>query len=843
MCTLLALLVPALPVCAQQLRPPSVPLVVHDPYFSIWSPHDRLTDGWSTHWTGREQRLCVLARVDGRVVRLVGPEPAELPALAQRSLDVAPCTTRVVFGDEAVRITLRFVTPALPDDLELLARPASFLFLDGEALDGREHRFEFHVDWSAAVAVDQPGQLVRGGIVESERAGGTCALWMASLEQNVLAKRGDDLRIDWGTAYLATPQTGAKCGYAPASELRRAFVEQRPLPALLTEARRADEGWPSAALEFARAHAVAALAYDDEWSIQYFDERLRPYWRRNGAGVRELLAATREADALARRCADFDRRLLADLERLGGEKWAQLCALAYRQCLGANKLCADANGRPLLFPKENFSNGCIATVDVIYPMAPLFLLFGPELAKAMLVPVLDYASSSRWRFPFAPHDLGTYPCATGQVYGGGELGEEDQMPVEESANLLILVAAIAEREGNADFAARHWPVLARWAAYLAENGLDPVHQLCTDDFTGHLARNANLSAKAVIALGAWARLCELRGVPDAARAARAEAERFVSHWRELCEEGDHTRLAFDQPGTWSQKYNLVWDDVLGLGLFPGEVKARESAWYRKVQQSYGLPLDSRASFTKIDWTSWSACLSGKREDFEALIEPLWRWASETPDRVPLCDWFQTREPRKINMIARPVVGGLFLRALEDGPTWKRWWEAGARGAGEWAPLPLLAYEALVPNAQQGEFRWRYTLREPGARWNESGFDDGGWSSGAGGFGTEGTPGALVRTRWDGPEIWLRREFELADAQHGRVELALHHDEEAEVWIDGVLAARLAGYTTSYVRVPLGPQALARLVPGRHVLAVHCRQTGGGQFIDVGLGLVSRPGGR
>ncbi len=668
-------------VCAQApgaFRPPSVPLVAHDPYFSIWSTTDRLNDAGTVHWTGKANTLTGLARIDGTVYQVMGRERQNVRPLPQQSLEVLPTRTIYQFAGAGVRLTLTFFTPALPDDLDVLSRPLTYLEWQAASADGAEHDVSVYFDAGADLVVNTADQAVAWSRYQLD---GLPVLRMGSREQAVLAKRGDDLRIDWGYLYLAADRAeGVALTGAGHSDALAAFQASGKLPdtddfAERPVPRRGAGQVLAASVNLGKVGArpvsrYLMLAYDDLYSIEFFQRKQRAWWRRNGAEAADMIRAARAGhDALLQRSIAFDEKLIADLRRSGGEKYARLSVLAYRQTLAAHKLSADADGTPMYFPKENFSNGCIATVDVIYPSAPFALYFNPALLKAQLQPVLEYARMPRWPWPFAPHDLGTYPQANGQVYGGGERTEENQMPVEESGNMLILLAALARAEGNAAFAEKYWPQITKWAEYLKEKGLDPENQLSTDDFAGHLAHNANLSIKAIVALGSYGLLSGMTGHREQAVAYRKTASEFAAKWLELAAEGDHYKLAFDKSGTWSQKYNLVWDKILGLGLFPPEVSRKEIAFYKSKLNAYGLPLDNRKDYTKLDWVVWTATLADNAADFDAIVAPSYKFLNDSPSRVPLTDWYDTVTAKQQGFQARSVVGGIFVKML-TGPAFR-----------------------------------------------------------------------------------------------------------------------------------------------------------------------------
>ncbi|MBB3129641.1 hypothetical protein FHS19_004316 [Paenibacillus rhizosphaerae] len=660
-----------------QIRPPAVPLVTVDPYFSVWSMADRLTDDDTRHWTGQRQGMAGLIRIDGKTLRFAGRvEPnaeryyTEPEAMTQVECRLTALSTIYVFEQAGIRLQVRFTTPLLMDDLDLLSRPASYVQFDVKAIDGKRHDVQVYFDVTGEWCVDTSDQKV---IWQRREAEELVLLEMSHEQQEVLNRSGDDLRIDWGRMYLAVKAGPQVHTFIDTADLRKRFVRgegippdgSQPMPQAVRERTMVlGSIWDAGAIGAEATEWTVVLAYDDVYAIEYFGDKREALWKRSGGSADAMIRqAFADLPSVIRRCEDFHQKLWADAVAAGGEKYAELLVLGYRQAIAAHKLVTDAAGNVLFMSKECYSNGCIATVDVSYPSIPLFLLYNPELVKGMMRPIFRYASSDAWPFDFAPHDVGQYPLANGQVYAENRM--EGQMPVEECGNMLIMAAAVSLAEGNADFAAEHWELLAAWAAYLLEHGLDPEHQLCTDDFAGHLARNANLSVKAIMGVAAFSLLNRIRGHAGEAGRFLAAAREMAEKWETLAEDGDHTKLAFGQEGTWSLKYNLIWDQIFDTRLFSEKTAEKEVAWYLARRSRYGVPLDSRASYTKSDWLVWAASLASRQEDFEKLVAPLWAAYHDTPDRVPMTDWYDTETDRQMNFQHRSVVGGLYIKLLKD----------------------------------------------------------------------------------------------------------------------------------------------------------------------------------
>ena len=660
---------------ADALRAPAVPLIAQDPYFSVWSNTDKLTESFPVHWTGTINALTSFVSVDGQNFRVMGNPVQEgeiAPAMEQTDLTIRPTNTIYTFEGAGVRVTLTFTNPNLPDDLMLLSRPATYLTWNVKPLDGKAHNVKIYFDATAELCVNTVDQEV---VARRDDTDALDVLRMGTDSQKILAKSGDNIRIDWGYFYAAADKGAASAAIAPSSVARKSFLKNGTVPAKDDEnfPRRANNNWPVLAFVFdcgeiaadACADKHMILAYDDQYCLTFLGRRLKAYWRKDGETARGMLdlACNEYADVMAR-CAAFDEQLLDRALKTGGEKYAALCAITYGETMAAHKLAVLPNGRVIYPSKENFSNGCGGTVDLVYPTGPFFAVLNNELLKHTLTCTMEYAESGRWKFPFSPHDEGQYPLLNGQVYGGGERTEDNQMPVEESANMLILLDVICRADNNVEYAEQYWDTFKAWAEYLLEKGLDPENQLCTDDFAGHLAHNANLSAKAIVAIGAYADVLSRAGKADDAKRFRAKAEEFAKEWKKLADNGDHYRLAFDREGTWSQKYNIVWDKLLDLNLFSKDIVETEIKYYKTKLNQYGLPLDNRSDYTKLDWEAWTATLANNQDDFDALMAPVYDFVDATSPRVPLTDWYYTSTAKQVGFQARSVVGGVYIKMME-----------------------------------------------------------------------------------------------------------------------------------------------------------------------------------
>lgn len=609
-------------------RPPAVPLLVFDPYFSVWSFSDNLYDEPTRHWTGAKNAMAGMVKCGDKVWRFMGKIADreyyyyEPDTIEQIDLTVGPTITEYVFENERIRLTVKFINPVIADDLMLLSRPVGYIEYEAVSKFGED--VEVYFDISAELCVDDYQKKVR-------LYKGKYGLYCGNVEQKVLNKSGDDVRIDWGylhlldkEAYFCNAFTGrnefvlGKCeNIYKENEVLSIYVDN-PVMAVVKKGNK----------------GTVAIAYDDVKSIKYFGTELDAYYKINGDSFEDICAdALVNYDKIKKQCIDFDFNFINNAKKIS-DKYSDIVSLSYRQAIASHKLCFDEHGL-LFISKECFSDGCAATVDVTYPSMPLFLVLNPKLVKGMLRPIFEFANTDLWDFEFAPHDVGIYPIIDKQAYGYEKDDPEwiisRQMPIEECANMIICVYAICRVTGCNDYATENKELLLKWGNYLLDHGKKPGNQLCTDDFNGHLDNSCNLSIKAIIALYACGDLFNIAQYKE-------KAIEYAEWWKSNAKENDHYKLAFDADNTWSIKYNMIWDKIFGFQLFK-DIYKTEIDFYMTKLTKYGIPIDSRGSVAKNDWIMWAAALSEDFNNRDAIVESVWNMINETKTRVPITDHY------------------------------------------------------------------------------------------------------------------------------------------------------------------------------------------------------------
>ena len=586
----------------------------------------------------------------------------------QKSCSVTATSTYYTFTCGPVDLDMVFTTPQVMDDLTLFSTPIGYISYRVQSNDGKAHDVRLFLQTSAEMAVRNTSQTT---VNRRKVSGGFEYRYCGNSTQN-LCNQTSDL-IDWGYLYaFCDNKEGHHISCGDKTTLLKEFSEKgtatnayntKTCPGgtycsiVYTDSIGTVNGTPRG--------GFTMLGYDDVASIQYFSNNRKGYWANNG---RTAITARFEDlynnyDSIMTLCRATDEKIYNDAYAVGGTKYAEIVASAYRQTNAAHKLFKDSKGNLMFMSRENNSGGFINTLDVTYPSQPLYWTYSPALAKAMITPVYEYNALGKWKYDFPNHDLGHYPQANGNHYGNPAANDGSTMPVEQSGNMLTLTAIIAKLDGDLDYLRNYLQYMTKWADYLVENGKDPVNQLCTDDFMGSSSRNTNLAAKAIMGVMSYSEICRMLGDDTQADAYAAKAQEMATYWIQNAKTtsgGTHYLLNFGAASsTWSTKYNLVWDNIWDWGLFSTVRKQEQSFYYNKTK-AYGLPLDSRGDLCKSDWQMWAYGFAETNVQRVRLVNLLWKYINETTSRVPISDNHHANTGKQAMFQARSVVGGYWM---------------------------------------------------------------------------------------------------------------------------------------------------------------------------------------
>ncbi len=711
------------------IHPPAAPLVTRQPYLNVWLKNSTgiLPGTWPEHWDSTVKAITGIAYVDGKPYLFLGA-PAltpSIPSMTQTLLKTTATQSIFTLTAGGVNLTVDFLSPVEATDLKRLSIPLSDISTTVQSADGATHSvsvyFDISAEWASgnetAVVKWAPETISLGA--DGKTSSGSLTSWTVQpTAPSVFTQDGNF--ADWGTVLWATQSTGGVTIQSGEDTVVRGQFQNN---GVLTNSE--DENQPRAidneypVFAFAKSFGTVGTTATSPFTlllgrvqgpaVNYLGTPSNSLWKQYFKNYEAMLAfAYKDSAKALNRANTLDTKLYNASAAIGGSNYAALTALSLRQAFAATELTGTKKD-PYLFLEEISSDDNVQTVDVLYPSMPAFLYTNPELVRYLLEPVIDYVESGQWPKQYSPHDLGqTFPNASGHNDGGGE-----NMPVEETANMLIMADAYMQRVSSAEaatYANAHYTTFKNWANYLEEtpngqpyvsgqpypNAVDPQYQNQTDDFAGDIAHSVNLALKGISGVAAFAQIAQMAGNATDAATYNADAQTDIGIWTQLSQNtaGTHLLLTYREPANtyaasappadsygitsspstldeadsaYSLKYNSFANRLLGLNLIPQYILTEEAAYYETIGQPTGTVLESGENgvptdFLKADWEIWTAAGIGDQTLASDLIGEVYNYANTTTQGVPFSDLYNLQDTFT-GFEARPVVGGVFAPLL------------------------------------------------------------------------------------------------------------------------------------------------------------------------------------
>ncbi|KLO07574.1 DUF1793-domain-containing protein [Schizopora paradoxa] len=670
---------------ATPFNPPSVPLAVRSPYLSAWLAQGggaALNDVWPSFWTGTTLGWAGYVRVDNVVYNFLGtpsvPNTSAQKAV-QQSLKFTSTQSIFVMKAGPVDLTATFISPVEPDDLVRQSLPFAYLSLTAQSNDGGSHSVQVYTDISAEWITGDNSLTANWSTTV-----GDIITHQVQLENQQLFTEVSD-HIQQGSAFYSLAKTsGTTFQTGQDIVVRAQFIDNGVLlNSQDSNFRAVEDDWPVFAFaqdlgtvtSTSSQPVVFSVGHMRDPAVEYIiaNDQTQP---RNSFFLSEF---STPSDAISFFLGDFqnamtsansfDSKVNSDASKISSD-YASIVELSIRQVLGATEITVSKNADGsfntsdvLMFMKEISSDGNVNTVDVIMPSWPAFLYTNPKLGRFLLEGLFRYQATGQYPNKWSVHDLGaSYPRALGH-----NDGNDEPMPVEESGNMLIMTLSYTQASGDNFLITNYFDLLDQWTQFLIADSLIPANQISTDDFAGSLANQTNLAIKGIVGIKAMSVIAGMVG--DTARESNYSsiAASYVTQFQgfALSSTGKHLTLSYGNDSSWGLSYNMFADKLLKTNVFPQSLFDLQTSWYKTVFNAFGVPLDTRHTYTKSDWENWTAALVTDATVRDMLVSAVRNYAADGLSSAPLGDWYETTNGGPEGFRARPVVGGHLALLVVD----------------------------------------------------------------------------------------------------------------------------------------------------------------------------------